>query len=45
MEIQKIIKLLSNKPNQTSKFRIKTWVKINNDSPCITPIVKLSLRL
>ena len=31
MEYQKIINLLENTPNQTSKFRIKNWVEINDD--------------
>ena len=31
MEYQKIINLLGNTPNQTTKFRIKNWVKINDD--------------
>ena len=31
MEYQKIINLLGNTPNQTTKFRIKKWVKINDD--------------
>ena len=31
MECQKIINLLENTPNQTSKFRIKNWVEINDD--------------
>ena len=30
MEYQKIISLLDNKQNQTSKFRTKNWVKIND---------------
>ena len=32
MEYQKIINLLDNTPNQSSKFRIKNWVEINDDS-------------
>ena len=32
MGYQKIIDLLENKPNQTSKFRTKSWVEINDDS-------------
>ena len=32
MEYQKIINLLDNAPNQPTKFRIKKWVKINDDS-------------
>ena len=32
MEYQKIINLLDNKPNQTTKFRTKNWVEINDDS-------------
>ena len=32
MEYQKIINLLDNTPNQTSKFRLKTCVEINDDS-------------
>ena len=31
MAYQKIIKLLDNTPNQTSKFRTKNWVEINDD--------------
>ena len=32
MEYQKMINLLDNTPNQSSKFRIKNWVEINDDS-------------
>ena len=32
MEYQKIINLLENTPNQPSKFRVKNWVGINDDS-------------
>ena len=32
MECQKIIKLLDNTPNQPSKFSIKNWVEINDDT-------------
>ena len=32
MEYQKIINLLDNTPNQTTKFRTKNWVEINDDS-------------
>ena len=32
MEYQKIIILLHDTPNQTSKFRTKIWVEKNNDS-------------
>ena len=32
MEHQKIINLLGNTPNQSSKFRTKNWVEINNES-------------
>ena len=31
MEYQKIINLLDNTPNQSSKFRTKNWVEINYD--------------
>ena len=42
MEYQKIINLLENKPNQPSKFRIKNWVEINDESvELIVLIVKL----
>ena len=42
MEYQKIINLLENKPNQSSKFRIKNWVEINDESvELIVLIVKL----
>ena len=32
MEYHKIINLLDNTLNQPSKFRIKNWVEINDDS-------------
>ena len=32
MEYQKIINLLGNTPNRPTKFRIKNWVKINDES-------------
>ena len=32
MVYQKIIILLNNTPNQSSKFRSKNWVEINDDS-------------
>ena len=32
MEYQKVINLLDNAPNQTSKFKIKNWVEINDES-------------
>ena len=32
MEYQKIINLLSNTPNQPTKFTKKNWVGINDDS-------------
>ena len=32
MEYQKIINLLENTSNQPSKFRIKNWVEINDES-------------
>ena len=32
MEYQKIINLLDNTANQTSKFRTKDWVETNDDS-------------
>ena len=32
MEYQKIINLLDNTPNQTTKFKTKNWVAINDDS-------------
>ena len=32
MEYQKIINLLENKPNQPSKFRTKSWAKVNDES-------------
>ena len=32
MEYQKIIKLLDNTPDQPTRFRIKSWVEINDDS-------------
>ena len=33
MEYKKIINLLDNTPNQSTKFRTKNWVEINNDAP------------
>ena len=32
MEYQKIINLLDKIPNQPSKFRIKNWIEIHDDS-------------
>ena len=32
MEYQQITNLLDNTPSQPSKFRTKSWVKINNES-------------
>ena len=32
MEYQKIINLLDNTTNQPSKFRIRNWVKLNDES-------------
>ena len=32
MEYQKIISLLDNTLNQPSKFRIKNWIEINDES-------------
>ena len=32
MQYQEIIKMLDNTPNQSSKFRTKNWVEINNDA-------------
>ena len=32
MECQKIINLLDNTPDQSSKFRTKNWVKVNDES-------------
>ena len=32
MEYQKIINILYNIPNQASKFKIKKWVEINDES-------------
>ena len=32
MEYQKIINFLDNTPNQPSKFKTKSWVKINDGS-------------
>ena len=44
MQHQKIIYLLENTPNQMSRFRIKYWIGINDDSrgKC-TLTVKLNL--
>ena len=32
MEYQKMLNLLDNTPNQPSKFKIKHWVEINDES-------------
>ena len=32
MKFQKIIDLLDNTPNQSTKFRIKNWVEMNDDA-------------
>ena len=32
MEYQKIIHFLDNTPNQSSNFRMKNWVEINDDT-------------
>ena len=32
MKYQKIINLLDNTPNQTSEFKTKNWVEINDDA-------------
>ena len=31
MEYQKVINLLDNTPNQSSKFKTKKWVEINDE--------------
>ena len=46
MEYRKIINLLSNIPNQLSKFRTKNWIEINiNLEDCIMLKVILELKL
>ena len=45
MEYKKIINLLNNTPNQTTKFRTKNWVENDNSVEHITPTVKLNLKL
>ena len=46
MEYQKIIKLLDNSSSQTSKFRTKICVEINDTHvEYTTPITKLNLKL
>ena len=32
MEYQRLITLLENTPNQPTKFRIKNWIEINDES-------------
>ena len=32
MEYQKIVNLLDNTPNQSTKLKTKNWVQINDDS-------------
>ena len=44
MEYQKIINLLQNTPNQSSKFKTKNWVEIN-DGSCATLVVQLNSKL
>ena len=44
MENQKIIHLLKNTPNQSSKFRAENWVKVMTYVERITPIAKLNFR-
>ena len=47
MEYQKIANLIDDTSNQTSKFRTRNWVEINDESrgAYIMLIVKLSLKL
>ena len=47
MEYQKIINLLSNTPDQLSKFRTKNWIEINDidQEECIVLVVILGLKL
>ena len=46
MEYQKIMNLLENTQNQLGKFRIKNWVKVNDESRgTYNLIVKLNLKL
>ena len=47
MEYQKPIHLLDNTRNESSQFRTKNWVEINEHSrvECIAPTTKLNLRL
>ena len=46
MEYQEIIKLLDNSSSQTSKFRTKIYLEINDTHvECTTPIAKLNLKL
>ena len=46
MEYQKIINLLDNTPDQSTKFSTKNWVEINDDSRgTYNPMVKLNLKL
>ena len=44
MEYKKIINLLENTPNQSSKFKTKNWIEIN-DGSCTTLIVQLNSKL
>ena len=45
MGYQKIINLLDNTPNQPFKFRTKNYVENLFHVECITPTVKLNLKL
>ena len=46
MEYQKIANLLTNTLDQTSKYRTKNWVEINDDSGGNTMLIsKLNLKL
>ena len=44
MKYQKVIKLLDDTTNQTSKFRTKNWVEMNDESRVMYNVINLKLQ-
>ena len=44
MKYQKVIKLLDDTTNQTSKFRTKNWVEMNDESRIMYNVINLKLQ-
>ena len=44
MKYQKVIKLLDDTINQTSKFRTKNWVEMNDESRVMYNVINLKLQ-